>query len=64
MTRFFVGQKLINAAAGWGGEVIEVSDDNHSGVVRITDHEGRVIDNFRGTAAALFGPGKWMPARA
>jgi hypothetical protein len=59
-TRFFIGQKWISTAdRQHTGEVIEISDDGHSGTVVITDGiDDQIIDQYSGTVA-LFA-GKWQ----
>lgn len=62
MEEFFLGQKWIMTDAVFGrfiGEVIEVSDDEVSGTVLITDEDGNEVDTFTGTAAEFQASGEW-----
>lgn len=62
MEEFFLGQKWIMTDAVFGtfiGQVIEVSDDDASGTVLITDEDGNEVDTFTGTAAEFQASGEW-----
>ena len=63
MKRLSVGQKWKTKDAVYGpffGEVIETSDEGRWGTVVVTDHQGIVLDTYRGSAATFQVSREWQ----
>lgn len=56
---FHIGQRFVVSDGTKYGEVIEITDEGLSGVVRITDENDNILDSYRGTCAAFVQPGYW-----
>jgi hypothetical protein len=58
--RFTIGQRWIIKDGKLHGIVVEVFDEGRSGIVDISDAEGKRVDGYGGSFVSLLEQGRWQ----